>query len=234
MPVISRDFQGLASHATHIASHSLNSPTGRVGQRQFYYSCFLFQAELIKTQEMLRPASMAASNTPCTLSPISVATNMSNCSPPFRGPVIPKRGDDNGCLDLSTNTATSSITTITSMTPVSSSGTSTDDQAKNGVESLRKCHICGAELSERIEELTRHLAFVHLIPMPLMLGQLAVMAAGLKSGQNKPPSSSTPQNFPPVPSLPTLQPPGLLPPQENIPRKLKSKSLCMHMKIACI
>ncbi|KAM7541400.1 hypothetical protein Aperf_G00000036144 [Anoplocephala perfoliata] len=178
------------------------------------------QAELIKTQEVLRPASIAASNTPCRLSPISVATNMPNSSPIFRGPIISKRGgDDNGCLDLSANTATTSTTTITTMTPVSSSGTSsTDDQAKNGVENLRKCHICGAELSENIEELTRHLAFVHLIPMPLMLGQLAVMAAGLKSGQNRSPSTSTPQNLPPIPPLPTLQAPGLLPPHENMQR----------------
>ncbi|VDN98074.1 unnamed protein product [Rodentolepis nana] len=184
------------------------------------------QVELIKTQELLKPASMnptttAASNTPSTLSPTSVATNTSNSSPPFRGPVPSKKSEDNGCLDLSTSTVATSTASITTVTPTSTSFTPsiTEEQTKNGVETLRKCHICSAELSGNIEELARHLAFVHLIPMPLMIGQLAAVAAGMKDGQNKPPSSSsTPQNLPPVSPLPTLGAPGLLSLHENIPR----------------
>lgn len=190
----------------------------------------LLQVELIKTQELLRPANMnttttaATSNTPSTLSPTSVATITSNSSPPFGGPAPSKKCEDNGCLDLSTSTVATSTATITTITSSSTSCTSSiaEEQAKNGVENLRKCHICSAELNGSIEELTRHLAFVHLIPMPLMIGQLAAVAAGMKDGQNKPPSSSsTPQNLPPVSPLPTLGASGLLSLHENMPRKLK-------------
>ncbi|VDL14469.1 unnamed protein product [Hymenolepis diminuta] len=161
------------------------------------------------------------SNTPSTLSPTSVATITSNSSPPFGGPASSKKCEDNGCLDLSTSTVATNTATITTITSSSTSCTSSiaEEQAKNGVEHLRKCHICSAELNGSIEELTRHLTFVHLIPMPLMIGQLAAVAAGMKDGQNKPPSSSsTPQNLPSVSPLTTLGASGLLSLHENMPR----------------
>uniref|UniRef100_A0A5K3F917 DUF3504 domain-containing protein n=1 Tax=Mesocestoides corti TaxID=53468 RepID=A0A5K3F917_MESCO len=143
------------------------------------------RVELIRTQEMLRPTSMAASNTPSTLSPTSVATNTtpSSLSPSFRPPNkssdfpldLPKQRDDTGCLDLSTTTTTS--TTVPFL-----------EHQRNGAEGLRKCHVCGVEVMGSMEEWAKHLAFVHLIPMPLMIGQLAAMAVGMKGKAPSPAS----------------------------------------------
>ncbi|KAH9285328.1 hypothetical protein ECG_00998 [Echinococcus granulosus] len=180
------------------------------------------QAELIRTQEVLRPAAMTTSMTPSAHSPTSVATNTSGSSPPFRRPNksseftpdVSKRGDDNGCLDLSTSA-------ITTMNAAAAAATtmSCEEQTRGGVEYLKKCHICSAELTGGVDELTRHLTFVHLIPMPLMLGQLAAMAVGMKSGQSKPfsPSTSSATNIPPPLPPPPPSLPSLLPIHENMP-----------------
>ncbi|KAL5969625.1 hypothetical protein TSMEX_002621 [Taenia solium] len=186
------------------------------------------QAELIRTQEVLHPAAMTTSTSPNALSPTLVATTTSvssthsgrsNGSPEFTSDGS-KRGDDNGCLDLSTGTT--AITTMTAAAAAAST-MSCEEQMRSGVEYLKKCHICGTELAGSVDALTRHLTFVHLIPMPLMLGQLAAMAVGMKSGQSKPssssPSGSSAANIPPPPPLPPPPPPpSLLPIHENVPR----------------
>ncbi|VDM33253.1 unnamed protein product [Hydatigera taeniaeformis] len=174
------------------------------------YACFGItarQAELIRTQEVLHPAALTTSTSPSVLSSTLVATTTSGSSPLCRRPNRPfefasdgfKRSDDNGCLDL--RTSATAITTMTAAAAAAAACTvAGEEQTRSGVEYLKKCHICGADLAGSVDALTRHLTFVHLIPMPLMLGGgwdiPSLMAVSNSLGQNSP-SERLPQlSFP--------------------------------------